>query len=61
MILFMGFFIPLSLGIISSASIAFVYKTSNFVPMDPTHAMFWGVGQTGVHAAFGVFRILATL
>ena len=31
MILLMGFFLPLTLGVVSSASIAFVYKTSRFV------------------------------
>lgn len=83
MILFMGFFLPLTLGVLSSAAIAFVYKSSRFVtsmtnwffharfhicfsfpfsfPMDPFHAMFWGVGQTVVHALFGYFRLLATL
>nr|ACO14605.1 Transmembrane protein 170 [Caligus clemensi] len=60
MILFMGLLIPLSLGMISSAAIAFVYKTSNF-KMDYTHAMMWGIGQTVIHAAFGATRILATL
>ena len=31
MILLMGFFLPLTLGVVSSASVAFVYKTSRFV------------------------------
>ena len=61
MILFMGFFIPLSLGFISSASIAFVYKTSNFLPMAPNHAIIWGFSLTLTHAVFGYLRILATL
>lgn len=60
MILLMGVVIPLSLGMLSSAAIAFVYKTSSF-KMDPTHAMMWGVGQTVIHAAVGFTRILATL
>jgi len=60
MILLMGFFLPLTLGVVSSASIAFVYKTSSF-GMSPFHAMIWGVGQTVVHALFGYFRLLATL
>ena len=60
-ILVSGFFIPLTLGIISSAAIAFVYKTSNFLPMDPNHALIWGWGLTLSHALFGYLRILATL
>ncbi len=60
MIIVMGIVNPLTLGVVSSASIAFVYKTSSF-EMDHTHAMMWGVGQTVIHAAFGAFRFLATL
>ncbi len=60
MILFMGFVLPLTLGAVSSASVAFVYKTSNF-RMETSHAILWGVGQTVIHAAFGTTRILATL
>ena len=56
----MGFVIPLTLGALSSATITFVYKASSF-RMDETHAMMWGFGQTVVHAAFGITRILATL
>ena len=60
MILVMGFMVPLSLGLITSAAIAFVYQNSNF-GMAPIHAAMWGVGQTVIHAAVGVTRILATL
>lgn len=60
MILVMGLIIPLSLGLLSSGAIAFVYKHSNF-SMVPIHAMMWGVGQTVTHAAVGFTRILATL
>jgi hypothetical protein len=60
MILLMGTVIPCSLGLLSSAAIAFVYKHSSF-SMVPTHAMMWGVGQTVIHAAVGFTRILATL
>jgi len=60
MILVMGTIIPCSLGLLSSAAIAFVYKHSSF-SMFPTHAMMWGVGQTVIHAAVGVTRVLATL
>jgi len=59
-ILVMGLIIPLSLGLLSSGAIAFVYKHSNF-SMVPIHAMMWGVGQTAIHAAVGFTRILATL
>jgi len=60
MILIMGLVIPLSLGLLSSGAIAFVYKHSNF-SMVPIHAAMWGVGQTVIHAAVGFTRILATL
>jgi hypothetical protein len=60
MILLMGAIIPCSLGLLSSAAIAFVYKHSSF-SMVPTHAMAWGLGQTLIHAAVGFTRILATL
>lgn len=60
LILVMGLIIPLSLGLLSSGAIAFVYKHSNF-SMVPIHAMMWGVGQTVIHAAVGFTRILATL
>ena len=56
----MGVILPLTLGVLSSACIAFVYKTSSF-SMDTSHAMMWGVGQTVIHAFFGSFRLLATL
>ena len=60
MILLMGLAVPLSLGLITSAAIAFVYKHSN-LHMDPIYAAMWGVGQTVIHAAVGFTRILATL
>lgn len=60
MILVMGAVIPCSLGLMSSAAVAVVYKYSGF-NMFPSHAMMWGVGQTLIHAAVGFTRILATL
>jgi len=60
LIFLMGWVIPLSLGLISSVCVSFVYKASNFT-MLPFHAMMWGVGQTVIHAAVGFTRILATL
>jgi len=59
-ILLTGLVIPLTLGVVSSAAILFVYNTSSF-GMNRTHAMFCGVGQTVVHSAFGYFKFLATL
>ena len=52
MILIMGIMVPLSLGLITSAAIAFVYQNSNFF-MGPLHAAMRGVGQTVIHAAVG--------
>ena len=60
MIFLMGVIIPLTLGVVSSASIAFVYKTSSF-EMSKLHAFMWGVGQTVTHAFFGSVRFLASL
>ena len=58
MILVMGVILPLTLGVVSSASIAFVYKTSSF-EMDQSHAMMWGVGQTVIHAFFWIFSLIS--
>ena len=60
LIFLMGLVIPLSLGLLTSGAIAFVYKHSNFT-MVALHAAMWGVGQTVIHAAVGFTRILATL
>ena len=57
MILVMGVVIPLTLGVVSSASIAFVCKTSS-IEMSKLYAFIWGVGLT---AFFGSVRFLATL
>lgn len=59
-ILLVGIFAPLSSGIVSSATIAFIYRFSS-IHMQPLYAMFWGVGQTLLSAAVGFTRILATL
>merc|ERR1712018_466595 len=58
MILLMGVILPLTLGVLSSACIAFVYKTSSF-SMDTSHAMMWGVGQTVIHAFFWIISIIS--
>ncbi|KAI4469940.1 putative transmembrane protein 170 [Popillia japonica] len=59
-ILIMGVVTPVMSGIISSAAIACVYRYSS-LPMQPSYALFWGVGQTVVSACIGFTRILATL
>ncbi|KAL1129326.1 hypothetical protein AAG570_013855 [Ranatra chinensis] len=56
----MGLVTPLTSGVVSSATIAFVYRASSF-QMAPMYAMFWGVGQTVLGAAIGFTRVLATL
>lgn len=60
LILIMGFVTPVISGVVSSATIAFVYRASSF-SMEPLYALFWGVGQTAVSACIGITRILATL
>lgn len=60
LILIMGFVTPVISGVVSSATIAFVYRASSF-SMEPLYALFWGVGQTAVSACIGFTRILATL
>ncbi|CAH0381208.1 unnamed protein product [Bemisia tabaci] len=59
-ILSLGIFAPMTSGVVSSASIAFVYRAAT-MEMMPLYALFWGVGQTLVSAAVGFTRILATL
>lgn len=59
-ILLMGIISPITSGVVSSAVIAFVHRTS-CLQMSPIYAMFWGVGQTVVSICVGFTRILATL
>lgn len=59
-ILFMGFAVPSTSGVLSSAAVAFVYRASSF-GMSPVYAMLWGIGQTVTSACIGFTRILATL
>ncbi len=59
-ILITGLLTPLTLGVLSSAAITFVYKTSSF-GMESTHAMMWGMGQTAIHATYGYIKFAATL
>ncbi|XP_043279171.1 transmembrane protein 170A [Venturia canescens] len=60
LILFMGILLPLTSGVLSSATVAFVYRGSSY-QMSPLYALLWGIGQTVVAACVGFTRILATL
>ncbi|ODN04046.1 Transmembrane protein [Orchesella cincta] len=60
LVLLMGIVNPGTTGLITSAVIAFIYKAS-ILQMTPFYAFVYGVGQTGVAAAFSFTRILATL
>jgi len=60
LILVMGLLLPLTSGVLSSATVAFVYRGSNY-QMSPLYALLWGIGQTVVAACVGFTRILATL
>ena len=51
LIILNGILLPLTLGSISSASIAWIYNTANF-EMNEYHAMIWGSGQTVIYAFF---------
>lgn len=60
LILVMGILSPACGGIVSSAAIAFVHRTSS-LQMSPIYALIWGVGQTILSACVGLTRILATM
>ncbi|XP_043479243.1 transmembrane protein 170A [Leptopilina heterotoma] len=60
LIIIMGFVLPLTSGVLSSAAVAFVYQASSY-QMPSLYALFWGIGQTFVAACVGFTRILATL
>lgn len=60
LILVMGVVSPATSGVVSSAAISFVHRTSS-LQMSPVYAMVWGVGQTILSACIGFTRILATL
>ena len=51
---------PLTAGVITSATIAFVYRASAFT-MPPFYALLWGSGQTVAGLCLSFSRILATL
>ncbi|XP_043245953.1 transmembrane protein 170A-like isoform X1 [Amphibalanus amphitrite] len=51
---------PLTAGVITSATIAFVYRASAFT-MPPFYALLWGCGQTVAGLCLSFSRILATL
>lgn len=59
-ILVMGILSPLTMGITTSATIAFVYRAASF-QMAPFYALVWGIGQTVVCVSVSFTRILATL
>lgn len=56
----MGFLLPMTSGVLTSAAIAFVYHASKY-QMPQLYALFWGIGQTCVGGCLGILRILATL
>ncbi|XP_015112107.1 transmembrane protein 170B [Diachasma alloeum] len=60
LILIMGFLLPLTSGVLNSATVAFVYRASSY-QMPPLYALFWGIGQTVLAGCIGFTRILATL
>lgn len=56
----MGVLTPGTSGLITSACIAFIYRTTPYL-MSPFDAFLYGVGQTIVAACISFTRILATL
>ncbi|XP_013383571.1 transmembrane protein 170A-like [Lingula anatina] len=60
LILLMGVLGPLTGGVITSAAVAGVYRTSGF-EMKPLYALVWGVAQTVIVIFISFTRILATL
>ncbi|KAK6634217.1 hypothetical protein RUM43_001834 [Polyplax serrata] len=56
----MGVITPVTCGAVSSAAIAFIYRSSS-LQMTSLHAMFWGTGQTVTVICLSFTRILATL
>ncbi|XP_077974205.1 transmembrane protein 170B-like [Styela clava] len=59
-IVIMGFFTPLTEGVISSALIAGVYVSLGWT-MVPKFALVWGAGQTAAVIALSWTRLLSTL
>jgi len=56
----MGVLTPCTSGLVTSATISFVYRAST-LQMTPFYAFLYGTGQTVMAAAFSFTRILATL
>lgn len=59
-ILVMGVVAPVTSGVVSSGTIAFVHRMSS-LQMLPKYAFLWGIGLTVLSAFVGYLRILATL
>lgn len=55
-----GIIIPITLGLVTSACVAFVYTASNF-DMSLCEAFLWGAGHTIVHAIFVYTRVVTIL
>ncbi|RWS16832.1 hypothetical protein B4U79_09437 [Dinothrombium tinctorium] len=55
-----GILTPLTMGLVTSAAIAGVYRAASFT-MTPSYAAVYGIGQTVCNLIFSYTRILATL
>ncbi|KXJ27310.1 transmembrane protein 170A [Exaiptasia diaphana] len=59
-IIFIGFLYPITGGVVTSATIAAVYRAAKF-PMTLYSAFLWGAGQSFIGFLISYSRILATL
>ncbi|KAK3752025.1 hypothetical protein QZH41_009339 [Actinostola sp. cb2023] len=59
-IVIFGFLYPITAGVVTSATIAAVYRTAKFV-MPVYIAFLWGAGQSFIGFLISYSRILATL
>ncbi|RWS31021.1 hypothetical protein B4U80_04512 [Leptotrombidium deliense] len=59
-VLISGILTPLTMGLVTSATIAGVYRAAGFT-MTPGYAAVYGIGQTVCNLIFSYTRILATL
>lgn len=55
-----GIIIPITLGLITSACVAFVYTASN-IDMSLCEAFLWGAGHTIAHTIFVYTRVVTIL
>ncbi|XP_031572964.1 transmembrane protein 170A-like [Actinia tenebrosa] len=60
LIIFIGFLYPITGGVVTSATIAAVYRTAN-ITMPVYVAFLWGAGQSFIGFLLSFSRILATL